>query len=526
MTDTHAEPSEVASAASPALVIALPQGLNVSGVTLWGVRLANKLSSRGWRCGLVLHAEPAGQDRLALPIAREVSVFDHPELPAAGEAMCDAEALHAVYARAVESLADGGPVVFSANLHGEVYGAAAALTRSHGVRLVGWQHSDIVYDTRVLSHYADALHAVVAVSKTIEQRLIEAMPAHAERVVRVPYGIELSEPRPRSPIAKRPLRLVYTGRLEHSQKRVLALPAMSRLLDERGVEHELVLVGDGPARDEVERDLERTPSTRMVGACEPIGVQKWLRWADALVLGSRYEGLSISTLEALAAGCPVLLTRTDSGASEAIEDGVSGMIADISPQADEHAAAVALADVVVRYLKHDEAELSAAARAVAAERYSVQAHADRVERVLSEVVREPALVWPAGRPVGFAAGGGSVPADASDRLERVLVGLANVGVPIDRVAIHGAGAHTEACAGVIRRHGITLVIDDDRARWGSRIAGAEVVSPDRAVAAGVRAVVISSHLHEQSIAAAWAERAGDAAGIAVHRLYETSNQAA
>ena len=509
--------------ASPALLIVLPQGLNVSGVTLWGVRLANELSTRGWRCGLVLHAEPVGQERLELPIAREVHVFDHPELPAAGGAMCDAEALHGVYARAVDAMSTGGPMIVSANLHGEVYGVAAALTRSHGVRLVGWQHSDIAYDTRVLSHYAEALHAVVAVSQTIEDRLLSAIPAHADRIVRVPYGIEIPEVKTRSPIAKRPLRLVYTGRLEHSQKRVLALPAMSWLLDERGVEHELVLVGDGPARADVERELERTPSTRMVGACEPIGVQKWLRWADALALGSRYEGLSISMLEALAAGCPVLLTRTASGASEAIEDGVSGLIAEVAPEADEQTAAAALADTVVRYLKYDEAALSASARQVAAERYGVRSHVDRVERMLAEIVREPARVWPSDRPVGFAAAGGSVPTDAAERLERALARLVRMGVAIERVAIHGAGAHTTACAEVIKRYGVAMIVDDDRGLWGSRMAGASVVSPAEAIQKGVQAIVVSSHLHEKSIAGQWAERA---AGVAVHCLYQSENQAA
>ena len=41
----------------PGLVIALPHGLNVSGVTMWAVRLSNALAERGRVAALILHPE-------------------------------------------------------------------------------------------------------------------------------------------------------------------------------------------------------------------------------------------------------------------------------------------------------------------------------------------------------------------------------------------------------------------------------------------------------------------------------------
>ena len=53
------------------LLIGLPQGLNVSGVTMWAVRLAGALAEAGRPAALVLHGEPPGHERLALEVRRQ-----------------------------------------------------------------------------------------------------------------------------------------------------------------------------------------------------------------------------------------------------------------------------------------------------------------------------------------------------------------------------------------------------------------------------------------------------------------------
>ena len=88
----------------------------------------------------------------------------------------------------------------------------------------------------------------------------------------------------------------------------------------------LLLVGDGPER----RALEE--QARLLGAADRVrfaGFQSdpapYLAAMDAFVLPSRSEGVSISLLEAMAAGVPVF--ATDAGASrEVIEDGACGTV--------------------------------------------------------------------------------------------------------------------------------------------------------------------------------------------------------
>ncbi|MCW5251769.1 glycosyltransferase [Streptomyces sp. SHP 1-2] len=75
----------------------------------------------------------------------------------------------------------------------------------------------------------------------------------------------------------------------------------------------LVLVGDGPDRAAL---AARAPATvRFAGAVRDPA--DWYRAADLVVLPSRWEGMALAPLEALACGRPVVVTDTD-GAREAL----------------------------------------------------------------------------------------------------------------------------------------------------------------------------------------------------------------
>ncbi|MEU0375341.1 glycosyltransferase, partial [Streptomyces sp. NPDC006283] len=73
----------------------------------------------------------------------------------------------------------------------------------------------------------------------------------------------------------------------------------------------LVLVGDGPDGAELRRTAP--PGVLFAGACPD--TRPWLRAADVAVLPSRWEGMALAPLEAMACGRPVVLTDV-SGARE------------------------------------------------------------------------------------------------------------------------------------------------------------------------------------------------------------------
>jgi glycosyltransferase involved in cell wall biosynthesis len=514
---------------SAPLLIALPHGLNVSGVTVWAVRLVNALAERGRGVGLILHPEPEGQARLHVPLHPDVAVTEITGDPPLDQAAGKLDPYVGHYRRAVEALAQrhGSPVVLSPNLVGDCYGVCAELCRATPelVRVVAWHHSDITYNDRVLAHYEPIIARFVAVSDRIEDRLVETMPDRRSDIVNIPYGV----PAPDAPVhrdasvndagRRRPFRLIYTGRMDHEQKRVMAFIHMSDSLRDRGIKHTLTLVGDGPAQKLMDKQITSRPAISRIEPQPPEQVLEMLDEADAFVLASRYEGLSVSMLEAMARGCVPVVTLVESGASQVIEPGVNGELATPPSHADDRGVGIALAACVYHLLSESLHPLREAAWSTIVERFSIDRHAEAAGAIVDLAAASEPRRWPVDRPCAFterdpAHGSGSVPVDGPDRLRRVLDVLA------DRpVAIHGTGQHTRQLRDVIDASPARVVAftDDDPAQHDSTLWDRPVIAPDRVSAVGVTDLVISSWMHEPAI---WERRRVYLdQGLTVHRLY-------
>ncbi|MEM1424624.1 MAG: glycosyltransferase family 4 protein, partial [Planctomycetota bacterium] len=427
------------------MLVILPTALEPSGVVTWAIRLASSLVETGRDARLLLHGAVDGP--IAGAIDPRVRVFEHPELPCFDALAGDLAGVIPVYARAIVAMRRGGaPVVVSPNLHADCYGAVAALTQTMGadVRTIGWAHSDNRYDERVLAHYEPVLHAVVGVSEVVRDGLARSMASRSDDVHRIPYGVPVGDA-PEERDRDGTLRLVFTGRIEDEQKRATALVYLSRTLERLGVPHELRVVGDGPLQASLERDA--TASMRWLGTLGPVGVREQLSWGDALVLPSRYEGLSVSMLEAMACGCAPVVTRVRSGVDEAIEHGRSGVIVDVGVDARPEDAGEGMARAIAAVQRDELIGMGRRAHAIAASRYALRAHAERVSALIDSVVRQPPRYWPASRAAAFTsahAGSGSTPADAPARLRGALLALRG-----RRVALHGTGQHTRDLASVL-----------------------------------------------------------------------------
>lgn len=104
--------------------------------------------------------------------------------------------------------------------------------------------------------------------------------------------------------------LLTTGRLSPEKGLEDLLRAMPAILARRH-DVQLVMVGDGPSRRQLEaqaKQLGVSERVLLVGA-KP-DVEPFLRAADLYLLPSRFEGLSVALLEALALGVPALASDT------------------------------------------------------------------------------------------------------------------------------------------------------------------------------------------------------------------------
>jgi len=122
-------------------------------------------------------------------------------------------------------------------------------------------------------------------------------------------------------------RLACVGRLAEQKGQLLLVEAVGRLRD-RGVDCEVVLVGDGPMRGEIERAIAALglgDRVRLVGWMSKAEVRRELIGARALVMASFAEGLPVALMEALALGRPVVTTNV-AGIPELVEDGECGWL--------------------------------------------------------------------------------------------------------------------------------------------------------------------------------------------------------
>ena len=109
-------------------------------------------------------------------------------------------------------------------------------------------------------------------------------------------------------------------------------------------------------------------------------------------------------------------------------------------------------------------------------------------------------------------------ASAGARLGEALDCCRDAG--FERVAVYGAGQHTERCGSALRSPPVEVVaiLDDDSARIGGRLWNYPVIQPDASHAARFDAVVISSDAMEDRLAARAASVFGPS--MPVIRLYE------
>ena len=146
----------------------------------------------------------------------------------------------------------------------------------------------------------------------------------------VPNGVDLETFTPGEAIpGDGPLRLLCVGRLIERKGQHHLIEAVKRLTDE-GLDVTLDLVGTGDAQGACEamvRDLALDGRVRFAGYVPRKEMPAHYATAHVFVLSSYNEGMSVATLEAMAAGLPIVATRTG-GTDEMVEEGINGFAFD------------------------------------------------------------------------------------------------------------------------------------------------------------------------------------------------------
>ena len=230
----------------------------------------------------------------------------------------------------------------------------------------------------------------LAVSRFLKEKAL-ARGFAAEKVLVHYIGIDVNRFEPVINPDREPV-VLFVGRLVEKKGCAYLIRAMAAV-QARRPETELVVIGDGPERAELEKQAASTLGKyRFLGTQTNAEIRRWHARARVFCLSSvtaksgETEGLPISILEALSVGLPVVATR-HAGIPEAVIDGDTGLLAG---ERDSDA----LGAHILTLLSNTDlaGRLAAQARAFMCSHFNLERQNERLEAIYEQVVRHPTRI--------------------------------------------------------------------------------------------------------------------------------------
>lgn len=207
------------------------------------------------------------------------------------------------------------------SLAGRLAGTPVVLATRHAISLPTEDDSSWFWERRLSRRLA---HQVAVSEMVLERGLATERMCMANSSVIV-NGIDTAVYRPRERGASSgSVTVGCVARLSHEKCHSVLLQALARL--QGGANVRLKLVGDGSLREQLEREavgLGLAERVEFLGSRSD--VPDLLRELDIFVLASRFEGLPLTVMEAMATALPVVATRVG-GLAELVEDGANGLL--------------------------------------------------------------------------------------------------------------------------------------------------------------------------------------------------------
>ncbi|MGW8484258.1 glycosyltransferase [Microbacterium sp. NPDC055903] len=242
----------------------------------------------------------------------------------------------------------------------------------------------LLWHQRSIQRAFDSASRILAVSEYLAATVVRAG-APADRVEVHYQGIDTELYRPVERVDGPP-RVVFIGALSRA-KGVRDLIAASVALINK-IPHELVIVGDGPLRVEVEEAALQHSHIDVLGQVNREGVRSAIAGATLFVLptqrsGPWREAAGLVSLEAQASGVPAIVYNSG-GAPEMVNDGVTGIVV-------EEGNLPALEDAIKTVLTLSDSrwrEMSMQARRFVVENRSLRRSAEELAEHYRDVVAQ------------------------------------------------------------------------------------------------------------------------------------------
>lgn len=179
--------------------------------------------------------------------------------------------------------------------------------------------------------HAGSWDAVVAVSHRVASDLVDREPTLKDRMHVIYNGVPLDarEPDWGKFRSGGDCNVVYAGRLTDLDKGVRLLPEILRRAWPKAPQLRLVIAGNGPERDYLEKRFKKYRLSHRVEFMGGLALEKAdevMRSSPLFILPSRFEGCPNALLEAMGYGCACIASRIRGSVEEIVEDNVSGVL--------------------------------------------------------------------------------------------------------------------------------------------------------------------------------------------------------
>jgi glycosyltransferase involved in cell wall biosynthesis len=302
----------------PKVILAAPTW-SLNGPNVFSARLARGLNQAPPRGSAhVLLTRPDWVDRKPLPLPSDV--------PFATLPVDQFASLRTRWRTLLQYLEAQAPCVYVPN-H-DVWHSCVSPKLSKNVAIVGIVHSDDPQHYDHVLRLGRYWNAIVAVSQGIAEQIVKLDASLEPRLSVIPYGVDTpAQVPPRASAAE--LRLIYAGRLDQNQKRVLDLPKIVHAALNAGVPVRLSVAGAGEAEAALKascHELAVGDHVTFLGTLGDAALADAMAAHDVFLLPSAFEGLPISLLEAMAQGCVPIATDIRSGARQLITQEENGFL--------------------------------------------------------------------------------------------------------------------------------------------------------------------------------------------------------
>jgi glycosyltransferase involved in cell wall biosynthesis len=229
----------------------------------------------------------------------------------------------------------------------------------------------------IANHFADR---VIGVSEDATELCRRQNPASAAKMARVWNGIDVGRFQYSGPTSS--CAAVSVGRLS-AEKDFATLVRAVAVVRQHVPEFRLLMVGDGAERTSLEAlasELGLNDCITFLG--ERRDVPAVLTQAGFYVASSRTEGISLTILEAMSVGLPVVTTAVG-GSPEIIDEGVTGLLA---PPRNPQALAEAIIKMCER--RPEWPAMGTAGRSRVEQHFNVRTMMNAYERIYEELLAE------------------------------------------------------------------------------------------------------------------------------------------